>query len=142
MLRRTLHADGGFSLAEMLVATAIAAFGLAGVAALIGTGVQLQGNARASTIGVNLAVAELERLRALPITSVERAVGGSLTANNANHFALRGTTTLRWVIANGPACGQPAWSPTVADCAREVTVVAIPRNPLAAPSRVAGVLWR
>jgi prepilin-type N-terminal cleavage/methylation domain-containing protein len=142
MTRSSLRAQAGFSLAEMLVATAIAAFGLAGIAALIGTGVQLQGNARASTIGVNLAVAEFERLRALPITSAERAVGGSLTANAASHFAIRGTTTVRWTVANGPACGQPAWAPTVVSCAREVTVVAIPQSPLAAPSRVTGALWR
>jgi Tfp pilus assembly protein PilV len=137
----TLRSPSGFSLAETLVAAAIAAFGLAGIAALIGTGVQLQSNARESTIGVNLAVAELERIRALPMTSLERAVGGSLTANQANHFAVRGTTTVRWVITNGPACGTPAWS-TVADCALEVTVTAIPQNVLAAPSRVAGMMWR
>ena len=137
------RSQSGFSLAEMLVATAIAAFGLAGVAALIGTGVQLQANARESTIGVNLAVAELERLRALPLTSVERTNGGSLTANQANHFAIRGTTTLRWVIANGPACGVPSWAaPAVADCTREITVAAIPQHVLAAPTRVTGMLWR
>lgn len=139
----TLRSQSGFSLAEMLVATAIAAFGLAGIAALIGLGVQLQGNARAATIGVNLAVAELERLRALPHTAAERAIGGSLTANTANHFAIRGTTTLRWVIANGPACGVPSWAaPAAADCTREISVIAIPENVLAAPSRVSGMVWR
>ena len=136
-----VRSQSGFSLAEMLVATAIAAVGLAGIAALIGTGVRLQGHARESTIGVNLAVAELERIRALPLTSIERTVGGSLTADQANHFALRGTTTVRWVIANGPGCGTPAWA-TAADCPREITVIAIPQNVLAAPSRVAGMVWR
>ena len=138
------RSQAGFSLAEMLVATAIAAFGLAGVAALIGAGVQLQGNARASTIGVNLAVAELERLRALPLTSAELAVGGSLTANTTSHFSINGQTTIRWQIANGPACGVPGFSGpgAAADCAREITVVAIPENALAAPARVSGMLWR
>jgi len=136
--------DAGFSLAEMLVATAIAAFGLAGVAALIGTGIQLQGNARASTIGVNLAVAELERLRALPSTSAERTNGGSLVANAANHFAVRGQTTMRWVIADGPACGPVSWAGPAApvECSKSITVVAIPPNPLAARSTVTGLLWR
>lgn len=139
-----LREQSGFSLAEMLVATAIAAFGLAGVAALIGTGVQLQGNARASTIGVNLAVAELERLRTLPLTSVELTVGGSLTANTANHFAIRSQTTVRWQIANGPACGVPTWGGpgAAAECGRAITVVAIPANLLAGPTTVAGMLWR
>lgn len=135
--------DAGFSLAEMLVATAIAAFGLAGIAALIGTGVQLQGNARASTMSVNLAVAELERIRALPLTSLERANGGSLTANTTNHFAIRGTTTVRWVIANGPACGPPTWSPGAAvECSRTVTVTAAPQNVTASAATVSGLLWR
>ena len=144
MSRSRLGAQAGFSLAEMLVATAIAAFGLAGVAALIGAGVQLQSNARASTIGVNLAVAELERLRALPLTSAEITVGGNLAANAANHFALRGTTTMRWLIANGPACGVPGWAGVggAVECGREITVVAIPASPLAATSRVSGMLWR
>ena len=139
-----LRDHAGFSLAEMLVATAIAAFGLAGVAALIGTGVQLQGNARASTIGVNLAVAELERLRTLPLTSVELTVGGSLAANVANHFAIRSQTTVRWQIANGPACGVPTWGGAGAavECGRTITVVAIPANLLAGPTTVSGMLWR
>lgn len=136
--------ERGFSLAEMLVSTAIAAFGLAGVAAMIGHGVQLQGNARTGTVSASLAVSELERLRALPSNSVERTNGGSLTANTANHFAVRGTTTLRWVIANGPACGPAAWAGPAApiECARNVTVVAVPNNPLAGSTTVSGMLWR
>lgn len=143
-MRTRSRADAGFSLAETLVATAIAAFGLAGVAALIGTGVQLQSNARSNTTSINLAVAELERLRALPAASAERAVGGSLTANAASHFVVRGTTTIRWVISNGPACGPSIWSganPPV-ECAKNITVLAIPLNGLAAQTTVTGMLWR
>ena len=136
--------ERGFSLAEMLVSTAIAAFGLAGVAAMIGHGVQLQGSARNGTLSANLAISELERLRALPSTSVERTNGGSLTANTANHFAVRGTTTLRWVIANGPACGPAVWAGPVApiEGARNVTIVAVPNNPLAGSTTLSGMLWR
>lgn len=139
-----MRTQSGFGLAEMLIATAIGAFGLAAVAALIGYGVQLQGNARASTLGVNLAVAELERLRALPRTSPERADGGSLTADVANHFALRGRTNVRWVIANGPGCGPAAWAGPAApvECAKTITVVAAPLDVLAAPTTVTGMLWR
>lgn len=134
----------GFSLAEMLVATAIGAFGLAGVGALIGYGIQLQGNARASTLGVNLAVAEIERLRALPTAAPERANGGSLTANAANHFAIRGQTTLRWVIADGPACGPSVTGGPAAPvtCSKAVTVSAFPPTALAARTTVRGLLWR
>lgn len=139
-----MKSQSGFSLAETLVATAIAAFGLSGVAAMIGLGVQLQSNARSSTLGVNLAVAELERLRALPRTSPERADGGSVTANLTAHFAVRGQTTVRWVVANGPACGPAAWAGPTAptECAKTITVVAQPQNALAAPTRIAGMLWR
>lgn len=138
-----MRTQSGFGLAEMLIATAIGAFGLAAVAALIGYGAQLQGNARASALGVNLAVAELERLRALPRASAERADGGSLTADVANHFAVRGQTTVRWVIANGPACGPAAWSPTSpVECAKTITIVAVPAAALAGRTTVAGMLWR
>lgn len=149
---RRSRGDAGFSLAEMLVSTAIAAFGLAGIAALIGTGVQLQTNARAGTISVNLAVAELERLRALPLTSAERALGGSLTADVANHFIVRQSgqgagdaqMRLRWVVADGPACGNVTWAgPTSPlECSKAVTVVAIPQNVMARTVRVTGILWR
>ena len=136
--------QAGFSLAEMLVATAIGAFGLAGVGALIGYGIQLQGNARASTLGVNMAVAELERLRMLPVASAERADGGSLTANAANHFAIRGQTTIRWTVADGPGCGPVTWAgPTSpVQCAKTVAVAAFPLSPLAGSTTVRGMLWR
>ena len=137
--------QAGFSLTEMLVASAIAAFGLAGVGALIGHGIRLQGNARASAQGVNLAVAELERLRGLPAASVERTNGGSLTANVANKFAVRGQTTLRWVVADGPACGPPTTGGPGAPVAwtKTVTIVALPQaNTLAAAARLNGLLWR
>lgn len=140
---RTSNRQAGFSLAEMLVATAIGAFGLAGVAALIGHGIQLQANARSSTVAVNLAVAEIERIRMLPVTSLERSDGGSLTANVANHFAVRGTTTIRWVIADGPACGPVTWVPgSPVQCAKTVTVTALPNTALAARATIQGQLWR
>lgn len=142
-IRRLGRGQSGFSLAEMLIATAIGAFGLAGAAAMIGHGIQLQTNARASSLGMNLAVAELERLRALPRAAPERADGGSLTANVANHFVIRGQTTVRWVIANGPACGPAAWSPTAPiECSKNVTVVALPQSGLAGRTTVSGLLWR
>lgn len=139
----SIRRQAGFSVVEMLVATAIAATGLAGVAALIGHGAQLAGNARASAIGVNLAVAELERLRALPRTAAERANGGSLTANVTAHFAVRGQTTLRWVIADGPACGPVVWAPgNPVECSKTITVIAIPLSGIAARTTVSGLLWR
>lgn len=136
--------ESGFSLVEMLVATGIAAFGLAAIGSLIGYGIQLQANARASTLGVNLAVAELERLRSLPVAAAERANGGSLTANVASHFVVRGQTTIRWVIANGPSCGVPGFlvptSPV--ECTKNVTVVAMPNTAMAARTTINGILWR
>lgn len=141
---RTSNRQAGFSLAEMLVATAIGAFGLAAVAALIGHGIQLQANARSSTVAVNLAVAEIERLRMLPVAALERSDGGNLTANVLNHFAVRGTTTIRWVIADGPGCGPVTWAGPTApvQCAKTVTVTALPNTALAARATIRGQLWR
>jgi prepilin-type N-terminal cleavage/methylation domain-containing protein len=136
--------DAGFSLIESLVSLAVIATGMLGVATLFVVGTGLQISARDSTTTTQLAVAEVERIRMLPTTAPERANGGSLTANVANHFVVRGTTTLRWVIANGPACGPVVWAGPVApvECTRVITVVGIPRNRRSMSPQVVTQLWR
>jgi len=136
--------DAGFSLIESVVSIAIVASGVLGVATLFVAGTSLQVNARDGTTALNLVVAEVERLRMLPPTTTERANGGSLTANTANHFVVRGTTTLRWTIADGPACGPVTWAgPTnPVECTKIVTMVGVAQNNRAMTPRVVTQLWR
>lgn len=136
--------DAGFSLIESLISIAVIATGTLGVATLFVVGTGLQISARDSTTTTQLAVAEVERIRMLPVSAAERANGGSLTANVANHFAVRGTTTLRWVIANGPACGPSVWAGPAApvECTRIITVVGVPQNRRSMSPQLITQLWR
>jgi hypothetical protein len=89
-------------------------------------------------------VAEVERLRMMPPSQPERANGGSLTANVADHFVVRGTTTLRWTIADGPTCGPNQWLGAAApvECTKIITVVGIGQNNRAMTPRIVSQLWR
>jgi hypothetical protein len=113
-----------------------------GVAPMVVYGTGLQYTARDGSQASNMAVAELERIRTLPVWAPERQNGGSLTANVANHFAVRGEVTLRWVINNGPACGPPVWAPATIECSHTISVVAVHLNTRAARGRVDGMVWR
>jgi Tfp pilus assembly protein PilV len=136
--------EAGFSLAEALVSMAITAVGVLGVATLFGVGANMQLNTRDSSTSINLVIAEIERLRMLPVTAPERANGGSLTTDVANHFAVDDQVTTRWVIADGPACGPTTWSGTapVVECTKHITAVAVSRNTRSIPARVEALLWR
>ena len=136
--------DAGFTLIESVMSLAIIATGTLGVATLMVLGTTMQLTARQNTQAMQLAVAELERIRQLPIASPERTNGGSLTANTANHFVVRNDVTLRWTIANGPACGPAVWagaSGTV-ECTRIITVIGIPRVALAGSPQISAQIWR
>jgi hypothetical protein len=91
-------------------------------------------------------VAQVEQIRMLPVTAPERAAGGSLVANVANHFALVAGATVRWTVANGPACGPVTWSgppPVPIDCTKLVVVSAESNiNGQAMRQRIATTLWR
>jgi prepilin-type N-terminal cleavage/methylation domain-containing protein len=136
--------EAGFSLVESLVSVAIVASGVLGVATLFVAGTSLQVNARDGTTALHLVVAEVERLRMMPPAQIERANGGSLTTNVANHFAVRGTTTLRWTVADGPTCGPNQWLGAAApvECTKIITVVGIGRNNRAMTPRIVTQLWR
>jgi hypothetical protein len=134
--------EAGFSLTEILVATVITTLGVLGVAPMMIYGTHLQSSARDGAVAINMAVAELERIRMLPVWAPERQNGGSLTANVANHFVVSGDVTLRWVIADGPACGPPTWAPATVECSRTISVVAFHRNVRARRGRVDGMVPR
>lgn len=137
--------DSGFTLVEALVSTAIAAVALVGLASLLATGAEMQTQSRDSSMATNLAQAQLERLRMTDRAFPERQNGGSLAANVAPYFVVRGQTTIRWTIADGPACGVPTWTGATGavECAKLVTVVAFTTNePRASRATIRGMIWR
>jgi Tfp pilus assembly protein PilV len=136
--------ESGFGLVEALVATVITAIGVLSVAVLMMVGARLQQNSRAGSNSWALVTAEIERIRTLAPTNAQRADGGSLTANVANHSAMRGTTTLRWVITNKPTACAPVGGVAGApiECAKDISVVAITNNSLAIRAQVDSVLFR
>lgn len=136
--------DSGFTLIESVMSLAIIASGTLGVATLMVLGTTMQLSARQNTEAMALAVAELERVRQLPIAAAERANGGSLTANVANHFRVRNDVTIRWTIADGPACGPAVWAGAAGtiECTRVITVVGIPRVAIAGTPQVTAQIWR
>jgi prepilin-type N-terminal cleavage/methylation domain-containing protein len=140
-MRRT---DAGFTLVETLIAMVITAVGVLGVATLFVVGTKGQVTARDSSRAVLLATAELERIRMLPVSAPERANGGSLTTDVAAHFAVRGQTTVRWTVADGPACGPVTWAGPggPVECTKDIAVVAVPTNNQARTIRIDARLWR
>jgi prepilin-type N-terminal cleavage/methylation domain-containing protein len=96
----------GFSLVELLVATAITAVCSLAVALMILYGTRLGAAAREATLASSLARARLERLRVLPRGAAQRQPGGSLSADVPAHFDRQGRFTERWTVAAGPAGTQ------------------------------------
>jgi hypothetical protein len=144
--------ERGFGLVEAMIATLVTAVGVLSVAALMGLGARMQYNAKTGSAAVGLATWELERIRTLVPTAPERLDGGSLTANVANHWIMRGTTRLRWTIANreNPAapgvpalCAPQGGVPGAAlECAKDIVVVAITPNEQDVPPRITSILFR
>ena len=105
---RPQKTQGGFGLFELMVAMVVLVVGVLAVAVLITYGIRIQSLSHDATFASGLAKARIETLRVLPRTDPRRAVGGSLTANNADHFLTTAGTPfiVRWVIAPGPADSQ------------------------------------
>lgn len=136
--------ESGFGLVEALIATVITAIGVLSVAVLMMVGARLQQNSRAGSNSWALVTAEIERIRTLAPTNLQRADGGSLANNVLNHSAMRGTTTLRWVISNKPDTCAPVGGVQGApmECAKNISVVAITPNSQAIRAQVDSVLFR
>jgi hypothetical protein len=104
MIALSRHRQHGAGLVEALIAMTITTIVILGLAGLVLSGVRLQQVARLTTTATAFAIAQVERLRVLPSTAPERQIGGSLTADVADHFSSpEEGVTLRWVVANGPA---------------------------------------
>ena len=117
--RKARHSNRGFTLVEVLVAMVIFVFGMVAVATLMIEGTRLQSFSQNSTNGSALVKARIERLELLDDSDPERAVGGSLTADLADHFELPtgSAFVVRWTVAAGPAGTQ------------DLTVAALPLDP-------------
>lgn len=101
------NAQRGSGLIEALISMLVTTVVILGLAGLVLQGVRLQQVSRNSTTATLVAMAELERLRILPSSDPQRAVGGSLTADVANHFSTpEPGFVARWVVAAGPVGSQ------------------------------------
>lgn len=125
--------EAGFSLTEVIVALIVTTVGGLSMATLIGYGTRLQTTARDVTIAASAARQEFERLRTAAPLNAKRAVGGSLTADLANHSTtvqMQGMTfRVRWQVAAGPAN------------TREVQLVVLPPRVEFPLATVGGRLW-
>jgi Tfp pilus assembly protein PilV len=141
---RDVSSNHGFGLIEAVVSVFVTAVGVLAVAALMMLGTRMQTNSRNSSAAIMLVAAELERIRTLATTAPERADGGSLTANVANHFAVRGATTIRWQISNKPNLCAPIGGVAggVLECAKDIAVVGISPNGQAIRPQYNSMLWR
>jgi type IV pilus modification protein PilV len=105
--------DRGFTLIEVLVAMVILTIALVSMAELMAVTLRLQQLGRNQTAAVRLAQDKIDELMAQNwAVAAQLAVGGSLTADVANHFDTPPTVSLtdtarnyrrRWVVAAGPA---------------------------------------
>jgi Tfp pilus assembly protein PilV len=141
---RDFRNERGFGLVEATVATLITMVGVLAVAVLFLVGTRMQSNATNSSSTISLATAEIERIRTLRPSAAERADGGSLTADQPDHFAMRGPIDVRWRITTRPTlCAPTGGVPGAAlECARDITVVAISPNGQAIRAQLTSILWR
>jgi|SRR5688572_4334893 hypothetical protein len=141
---RNFKSESGFGIAEAAVATLITMLGVLSVAALFIVGTRMQSAATNGSAAVGLATAELERIRMLAPSALERQIGGLLTDDAPDHFAKRGQTTVRWKIDPKPGlCAPIGGVPgATSECARDIAVVAISPNGHAIQAQLTGILWR
>jgi hypothetical protein len=89
----------------VLICTLILTTGMVAIAGLLTIITQMQIGAREATRSMRLAQEKVGELMKLDFdTDAEVAVGGSLTADQADHFDTPLTgVTVRWAVAAGPA---------------------------------------
>lgn len=135
-LRRLRAGDArGFSLIDSLVSLSVASTGMLAVAGLLATGATVQRRSREGGRSGMAAIQYLEQLRMLPRTDARVSMGGSLTADVANHNALitvpqMGQVRVRWLVQAGPAGSL------------DITVRAVPVVVGPRPSEARSLLWR
>ena len=99
---------------------------LVSLAELMAIALRMQMLGRNQTAAVRVAQDKIDELHALNFTNAQLAIGGSLTADAANHFdASDPQYRVRWTVAAGPA--DP---PVPANSVRILTVRVIPLTSL------------
>ena len=118
-MKQKRRGQSGFTMVELLIAMVIFVVGVLAVSALILYGIRLQAFSRDATMANAVAKQKIEQLRVSPPGDPQRALGGDLDNNIADHFDIpQGTAFIRrWVVAPGPAGTQ------------DVTVAVVPSNP-------------
>jgi len=97
--------DRGFTLIEVLVATCILTIALVSIAELMAITLRMQMLGRNQTSATRLAQDKIDELMTMNFTTASLSLGGSLTADVANHFDSDDQNLFkrRWVVAAGPA---------------------------------------
>lgn len=113
--------ERGFTLVESLVAMVVLTVGLVSLAQLLAVSLRMQQLGRNETQAVRLAQDKMDQLMSLSFdASLDIAIGGSLAANNANHFDTdEPGYTRRWVVVAGPDGNADL---------REITIRVIPNS--------------
>jgi prepilin-type N-terminal cleavage/methylation domain-containing protein len=101
--------ERGFTLIEVLVAMVILTIALVSMAELMAITLRMQQLGRNQTAAIRLAQDKIDELMNQNYTDVRLAIGGSLTADQTNHFDVPqdedGNSlgyTRRWTVAAGP----------------------------------------
>ena len=95
--------ERGFTLVEAVIATLIITVGLVSLAGLLAVTLRMQQLGRNQTEAVRLAQDKIDELMTVSFDADARvAIGGSLDANDADHFDTSGTYTRRWLVEAGP----------------------------------------
>lgn len=91
----------GFTLIEVMICTLILTTGMLGIAGLLGVTTHMHFGAREAARSTRLVQEKIDDLMKLDLdTNPQVAIGGSLTANQGNHFEtpVEGIT-IRWTVA-------------------------------------------
>jgi prepilin-type N-terminal cleavage/methylation domain-containing protein len=118
--------ERGFTVVEVLVAIVILTVALVSMAELMAVTLRLQQLGRNQTSAIRLAQDKIDELMSQNWAAApQMTLGGSLTADQANHFDVPATAPdyrRRWTVVDGPV--DP---PVAAGRLRVITVRVIPR---------------
>jgi prepilin-type N-terminal cleavage/methylation domain-containing protein len=104
--------EHGFTLTEMLIATAIVLFGLVAVAQLVPTSMLLNSNNRNDSTALVIAQRQLEAMRAFPLTQLTFADPRGVTCPLGNTCNL-GDPTQPKVVVGGPVVPDSYGEPII-----------------------------
>lgn len=96
--RSTLSGDAGFLLVEVMVSAAILIMVSLSVFSMLDQGDKFAGGNQKRAIAANIAQAEIERVRSLPIEDVARLAGTRTITEAGANYSL--TATAKWVTDN------------------------------------------